>query len=633
MKDERFYTIGMAGHIDHGKTALTKALTNIDTDRLKEEKERNISIEPGFAPLQLKHSSLNVSIIDVPGHEKFIRQMIAGVAGIDLVLLTVAADEGVMPQTKEHVDILSLLEIKHAIFVITKIDKVEQEMIELVEEEIHELKQQSSFQNAPIVRVDSISGNGISQLLSLVEEILTDLPARSSSGLFRLPVDQVFSLKGIGTVVRGTIYEGTVNQEEYLYVLPAGKRAKARQIQVHRENVAQAYAGQRTAINLAGIHQSEIKRGDVLVKSRHHFVITRMIDVSLKLTKDIKHPIKQRTPIKLHTATTEVFGRIVFFDRNEALSDQNEILCQLRLDNPVVVNRGDRFILRRATPVETIGGGWVMNPQGQKYKFGQATIQLLTQKKEGTPMEQILHLLQQKQYLSKDELAKHLSMSPEELGLIMETLIAENKVVLIDQVYMLTSVLDEINGQIHDRLQMFHDQHPMRPGMNKPELVQTFHLPEKVLDEILEQGLRNQLLKRQGQYVSLYDFAPHFPDAWKQRMESAWNDLRKDGIQVEEWASYLEKQQIPESLHAEFKQYVLNTRRGYELNDKYIIDAGVYRHALSLLYDRTGHRFSLKEAKEIWGISRKYLIPMLELADEMKYTRREEGDRKWIHAP
>ncbi|WP_318036033.1 selenocysteine-specific translation elongation factor [Halobacillus shinanisalinarum] len=351
--DDTYFTIGMAGHIDHGKTTLTKALSNVDTDRLKEEKERSISIELGYAPLQIA-AGVNLSIVDVPGHERFIRQMIAGVAGIDLVVLVIAADEGVMPQTKEHLEILEFLGVEHCIVAISKIDRVDDELLELVTEDIKEGLAGTIFHEAPFVYVDGVSGKGIDNLKQTLLSELESVESRDAYGSFRLPVDQVFTVQGQGTIVRGTIYEGVVQKGSHLRLLPNDYKVRARQIQVHHKDQEQALAGQRTAVNLGGIAREDISRGDVLVAS-DHFLVTEKIDVSLRFVDELTTPVKQRMPVKIHVGTSEVMGRIVFFDRNEVNKTSEEVLCQIQLNEEVVVRRGDRFILRRPTPIETIG--------------------------------------------------------------------------------------------------------------------------------------------------------------------------------------------------------------------------------------------------------------------------------------
>ncbi len=381
----------MAGHIDHGKTTLTKALTNVDTDRLKEEKERQISIELGFAPL-FEDKEVQISVIDVPGHERFIRQMIAGVAGIDLVVLVVAADEGVMPQTREHLDILGFLGIRNGIVAITKIDRVDEEFIDLVKDDIFEELQGTVFESSPFVLVDSLSKKGINELKELIVSTLKNQEMRDAKGAFRLPIDQVFTVKGQGTVVLGTVYEGTVEEGQALMIMPKGIEVRARQLQVHHQPAKQAFAGQRAAINLSNVAKEDLERGDVVVSSEH-FNVTRTIDVAIRVVEDLDYMVKQRMPIKCHIGTAEVMGRIVFFDRNELKEENGEILCQLRLEEEVVTKRGDRFILRLPSPQETIGGGWVIDPRGEKYRFGVQTIEELEKKKIGSPKERIVAAL------------------------------------------------------------------------------------------------------------------------------------------------------------------------------------------------------------------------------------------------
>lgn len=340
---KKYYTIGMAGHIDHGKTTLTKALTSVDTDRLKEEKERSISIEPGFAPLY-NDAEMEISVVDVPGHERFIRQMIAGVAGIDLVVLVVAADEGVMPQTKEHLDILALLGITQGIVVLTKISKVEEELRDLALEEVIDELKGTVFEGATILMADSLSGEGVERLKQIVITTLKGMASKSVRGDFRLPIDQVFTVKGQGTVVRGTVFEGTLDTGEEIIILPQGIHTKAKQIQAHHRKESSVFAGQRAAINLSGVDYKEIKRGNVLVTSTH-FTVTNTIDVCLKVLRAVNHPIKQRMPIVAHVGTSEVMGKLVFFDRNKVDSESDDILCQIRLNETIVAKRDRKSVV------------------------------------------------------------------------------------------------------------------------------------------------------------------------------------------------------------------------------------------------------------------------------------------------
>ena len=474
--EKRYFTIGMAGHIDHGKTSLTKALTNVDTDRLKEEKERQISIELGFAPLY-EDNEIQISVIDVPGHERFIRQMIAGVAGIDLVVLVVAADEGVMPQTREHLDILKFLGVKNGLVAISKIDRVDEEFIELVKDDILEELTGSVFEDAPFVLVDSLSKKGIEELKELIIKTLKEQEMRDAKGAFRLPIDQVFTVKGQGTVVRGTVYEGTVEEGQTLKIMPEGLEVKARQIQVHHKPAQKAYAGQRTAINLSGVSKEDLERGDVLVSSEH-FIVTKTVDVAIRVVEDLDHMVKQRMPIKLHIGTTEVMGRIVFFDRNELKEENGEILCQLRLEEEILTKRGDRFILRRPSPQETIGGGWVIDPRGNKYRFGNQTIEELEKKKVGSPKERITAAIFEAKSLPVSELIKRTALDEETLN---EFLDDEDFVFYNGKEYTLRMLINSIEEDIYDRLLDFHQTHSMKAGLNK---ARAFAIDAKAIPKI-----------------------------------------------------------------------------------------------------------------------------------------------------
>ncbi|MRG85295.1 selenocysteine-specific translation elongation factor [Salinibacillus xinjiangensis] len=627
------YTIGMAGHIDHGKTSLTKALTNIDTDRLKEEKERNISIELGFAPLKLKGANFHVSIIDVPGHERFIRQMIAGVAGIDLVIITIAADEGIMPQTKEHIDILSLLQVERAIIAITKVDKADEELLELVIDDVRQYMKDTHFHDAPMLCVDSLSEKGIPELEEQIVKELEQTPIRNAKNPFRMPIDQVFTLKGVGTIVRGTIYDGAIQKGEPFYVLPGQQMGKARQLQVHHEEVNAASAGQRAAINVVGIDREELERGDVFVKNPKYFDQSDTIDVSLKLLNDIQTPIKQRAPIKLHTGANEVYGKIVFFDRNKVQQDSNEILCQIRLQKPIVVNRGDRFILRRATPVETLGGGWIINPVGEKYKFGPKTIEQLQQVKEGSPETLVKQLLNEEKWLERHELIRKLSLDEATIDQLLHDLEQLGEVVYVHQHYATAITLETLWNDIETRLTEFHQEHPLKEGMNKPELLQLYDGPKKVIEELLNQWLKDKQLKQSQQYLSLYTFTPHLPSQWKKRMGNVLEQMKLDQIQVKEWEEYVLNESIPAELANDFKAYVIREKSAYPLSEKHVINAQVFLEKVKELSEQTDEYFTLSDAKDVWGVSRKYLIPLLELLDELQYTERVDRDRRWLCRP
>lgn len=623
--DKRFYTIGMAGHIDHGKTALTKALTEVDTDRLKEEKERGVSIELGYAPFRL-NDGMQVSIIDVPGHEKFIRQMIAGVAGIDLVMMVIAADEGVMPQTKEHFEILSFLGVDQAVIVITKIDRVEEDLLELVKEDISEAVSGTPFEKAEMVCVDSISKKGIAELTTIIEKKLEEIPVKHAGGPFRLPIDQVFTIQGQGTVVRGTVFNGVVRASDKLKVLPQNKEVRVRQIQVQHERVDEARAGQRAALNLGGIDREEINRGDVLVGT-DHFMATKRIDVSLQSATDLEIPLKQRAPVNVHIGTTIVMGKIIFFDRNRLETDE-EVLCQLELDHSVVAERGERFIVRRPTPVETIGGGWVIDPKAEKHRFGEVTVQRLAQKKDGTPKDRVNDLLRKQDVLSSQEILRHTGLAAVDLRALED----ENEIRrLTGDLFVLEAFFAEQKEKIIERLENYHHDFSLRAGIDKAELVQSASVSPGVVEAAIDNLKRKGRLVQRDQYLALSNFQPSYPKKWEKRMSQVVERLREQGAQPDSWDELAKEQGLPDELQADLKKFLLYEKQAYKLDDSYLLDKHAFFEALQKLFQKTnGSSFALKQAKEALGLSRKYLIPFLEMLDRLKLTVRHENERKWV---
>ncbi|WP_409253872.1 selenocysteine-specific translation elongation factor [Bacillus sp. SCS-153A] len=623
---KRYFTVGMAGHIDHGKTALVKALTNEDTDRLKEEKERGISIELGFAPLW-ETDSMNVSVVDVPGHEKFIRQMIAGVAGIDLVILVVAADEGVMPQTKEHLEILSFLGVDQGIVVLSKMDKVDEDLHSLAREEIQEELKGTVFEDSPVILADSLSGKGISEVKKTILQFLEELPSRSITGDFRMPIDQVFTVKGQGTVVRGTVYEGSVKEGESLILLPSGKETKARQIQVHHQAAKEAFGGQRTAINLSGLSREEALRGNVLVKSEF-FSVTDTIDVSIRMVEDLEHPVKQRMPVKLHTGTSETMGKIIFFDRNEVEADHEEILCQIRLSESIVVKRNDRFILRRPTPAETIGGGFIIDPNGSKYKFGNETIDMLEQKKNGTPLQRIEEALLNHKALSRSKLLQETSLSSP----VLEELLTNNNLVELPGGDITSvEVIREIEQLMETEFVDFHRSHPMKTGYDKAGIIQLYktRFKESLLDYVIKLNIQRGKWYQSGHFLALKDFSPHVPEQWRKRAQQVLDLLKADGRKPQELLWYLKEAGIPGDMQVNLIQFYREQGEVVHLDDHLAFHHDVFYEAVHQLQEKTNEEFELPEAKDTLELSRKFLIPFLEKLDNLGFTIRIENKRRW----
>src|ERR671923_1201815 len=385
--------MGTAGHIDHGKTQLIKTLTGIDTDRLKEEKERGITIDLGFAHLTCEDGT-EVGVIDVPGHERFVRNMLAGVGGIDLVMLVIAADEGVMPQTREHLAICQLLRVKGGLVALTKADLVDEDWLELVTEDTREFLKGTFLEGKPIVPVSAKTAQGIDELKRALQELVVRVPPKQSEGKFRLPVDRVFTIRGFGTVVTGTLFSGMIRVEDRVQIYPKGIEAKVRGLQVHNAGVPEAVAGQRTAVNLQGIEKVELERGDVLGRPGE-FLPTFMLDAVLQHLADAPRPLRHRARVRLHVGTSEIMGRVILLDRDE-LAPGEETYVQFRLEAPAIALPRDRFVIRSYSPVQTIGGGMLLDVQPAKHRRGDAGLaghfRLLA---EGSPEEICAHHLKQ----------------------------------------------------------------------------------------------------------------------------------------------------------------------------------------------------------------------------------------------
>ncbi|WP_027963281.1 selenocysteine-specific translation elongation factor [Halalkalibacillus halophilus] len=621
---QRNYTIGMAGHIDHGKTELTKALTGTNTDRLKEEKERRISIELGYAPL-LQSEEQTISIIDAPGHEKFIRQMIAGVYSVDLVLLIVAADEGVMPQTKEHMEILHYLGIENVWFVISKVDTVEEEMLSIVEEDLREHMKQSYYHDQAIFHVDSVSFQGIKQLKDAITQHLESSPVKDQFGEFRLAVDQVFSIHGTGTVVRGTIMSGIVQEGEEVLLLPSNNRTQVKTIRQFSNNVSLAKAGSRTALSLRNLQVNEIKRGEV-VTSNLQALATRRVDLELRVSPYLDKWIKQRSPIKLHVNTSEAYGRIVFFDRNRVEEPDELLYVQVELDDPIYVHKGDRFVLRRATPVETIGGGRIIVPQASKHKFGMDTVEWLKERSEASLEEQILLLIEEDPGIDFTKLKSQFTSSLSEVEDKFHELQKE-RIVQIDYKLYTVNQVKYAEDSLIRTLTKFHESNPMKKGLNKSEVIQSLPYQTKREMTLLHYFIDQEVIEQSMHYIYLKGFSPYVPDNLKEMVDSYLNQLYKDKYEVKEYSNYLTEMSASEQVNV--INYLIDQSRIEPLTDELMMDSSRFKESVDQLKGISEESFSLKEAKDELGLSRKYLIPLLELMDHKGITIRQENVRVW----
>lgn len=622
------YIIGTAGHIDHGKTSLTKRLTNVDTDRLQEEKERNISIELGFAPLRLP-SGNQVSIIDVPGHERFIRHMVAGVGGIDLVLFVVAADEGVMPQTTEHLHILNLLGIEHGIIVLTKIDLVEQDFLELVYEDVREAVEHTFLADAPICPISTVTGEGIDALLHDIETVLPTLPERSSDRPFQLPIDRVFTLKGVGTVVTGTVYSGKVQIGAEVELLPDEQRVKVRQIQVHGREVTTAYAGQRAALNLSQVKKEELSRGQRLAEPGQWKPTTR-VDAHLKWLPDAP-TIKHQARVNIYVGSTESEAEIILYDR-PALSATEEAYVSLRLSDPIIVSRGDRFIIRRPSPATTLGGGEIVQPYAQKRKYHPPSAAQIERLHKSDVSEQLRHQLARGPLVqSMDELARTLTESVKHVSQGLVQLQKSREIVeVLPHHFGLKQRLDQKRSEGQRWLRNYHERHPLRQGPSRAEWVSRFlpDLHNKIVESLLQ--LWQECFETIGDTIAVKPFQPSIPEHLTTESKQLVDTLKEQGLRSETWDELTAHLDIDPQTKMDLLTFLENSGLVVILADGRAVSTEAFTEAKSRVvhFLQEHETMTMQEARAIFGLSRKYLVPLLERMDTDGVTRREDNARR-----
>ncbi len=624
--------LGTAGHIDHGKTTLVKALTGTDTDRLKEEKARGITIELGFAFLDLP-SGQRLGIVDVPGHEKFVKNMVAGAAGIDMVALVIAADEGVMPQTREHLDICKLLGVPTGLVVLTKADMVDEDWLELVTDDVHEYVQGTFLEDAAIIPVSGVTGQGIDDLLAELDRLAADLEERPARGPFRLPVDRVFTMKGFGTVVTGTAIGGKVAVGDELEVYPRSVRAKVRGLQVHGQETKEARRGQRTAVNLQGVDKDEIGRGDVL-SDPGVLRPSMWLDVEVKTLDDMPRPIKHRAPIRLHTGTVEIIGRIHFLDR-DALGPGEEALCQVRLEEPVAVMARDRFVIRSYSPVETIAGGRVLHPHPWRHKRNRPEIMAdLETLKNGVDRDLVaVHArLAGDQGITKNDLVRLTSLSEKDLEKLLADMLTKQELLRFDKEsgqMLAVEVQQALLEEAVELLGAYHQANPLKPGMPREELRGRLSrgIEPKLFGFLLKKLEAEDLAVTEKEIVRLPGHKVRLAaddEAMRKTLMDAFTSGGLTPPTLRELQENRDKAQVNEMLGV-----LVNDGQLVKIKQDLYYHAPVLEKIKGQLVDylRANERIGAKEFKELTGLTRKYLIPLLEYFDTSKVTMRVGDER------
>jgi selenocysteine-specific elongation factor len=620
--------IGTAGHIDHGKTALVKALTGVDTDRLPEEKARGITIDIGFAHMNLEEAQ--VSFVDVPGHERFIRNMLAGIGGIDLLMLVVAADESVMPQTREHFDICRLLNIPSGVVVITKNDLVDPEVLVLVRQEIAGLVKGSFLENAPVFAVSSKNGEGIDALKRGLADLIRDRLPRRPDGLFRMPIDRVFVLKGRGTVVTGTVLSGIIRRESFAEILPAHRTTRIRSIHAHDKPVEEALAGQRTALNLQGLDREQIQRGDVLTVP-DVFESASLLDVHITLLPNAK-PLAHNAIVRFHHQTTDSLARITL-PEGEILDPGGSGFAQLRLQKHVFALHGDRFILRKHSPLVTVGGGIILDhmPAGRLKRNDREAVQRLKALATAGPATRLSMAVHQRGNSGADQrfLKAKLAMEGAEIALL-----SSPDVVFLRRDPLLcvaATTLEFITAEMLKRVAEFHQKNPLMPGIAREELRSKFfpHVSPDLFTATLERAAEGKRLQAQKETISVFGrnvLLSREEEDLTARVEQGLIDHRLEfpGIEARARELELDPGRIRTILY-------LLVRQGkvIKVGDDYFLHITVWEELKRQVRTLKGTQksFSVPDFKALFGVSRKYAIPLLERLDQDGVTRRSGNER------
>lgn len=628
-----YIIVGTAGHVDHGKTVLVNALTGVNTDRLKEEKERGISIELGFAPLTLP-SGQKIGLVDVPGHERFIRQMLAGVGGMDLVMLVIAADEGVMPQTQEHLDIINLLQIKKGIVVVTKKDLVEEDWLELVLEEVKEALAGSILAEAPIIPVSAVTGEGMDVLKEHLEQLVAQTPAKSSAGKVRLPIDRVFSITGFGTVVTGTLWSGSITVGDTLELQPEGLQARVRTLQVHGQKVDVARAGQRVAVNLAGIETTQLSRGSTLLTPG---IMAPSYRIDLQLHLLAKAPaMKNRQRVRIHLGTGEVLGRVILLDREE-LAPGETAFAQLQLEEPLVAAKKDRLVIRSYSPMHTIAGGLVLDPVASRHRrFDEEVLKALATRLEGTPEELVLEvMLRENQPLTKKGLAKGSNLELQELDASLKNLLEEKQAISFPfegtEWYWAKSLEENRLAEGKQLLEQYHHQYPLRPGFPKEELRSRLFSdwPVKAFNGALQFWEEQEQLVVMANEVKLPGFEAK-PSAEEQGMiEEILARYQNELFQPPAWEEAIKTVKGQPEQIVELLYYLLGTQQLVRVADGLYFHQEAVSKAKDLVRELVKEEGSVQLAamRDAMDSSRKYVLPLLEYFDQIKFTKRI-GDKR-----
>jgi selenocysteine-specific elongation factor len=622
----RHIILGTAGHIDHGKSALVKALTGIDPDRLKEEKERGITIDLGFAYLNYP-DGLTVGIVDVPGHERLVKNMLAGAGGIDLVLLVIAADEGIMPQSREHLHICNLLKIKSGLIAITKIDLVENEWIELLQDDVKKFVKGTFLDGAVIVPVSSKTMFNIDLLKEKIKEMALKVEPKPTKGLFRLPIDRVFTLKGFGTVVTGTAISGTISVDDVVEILPSNIKSKVRGLHSHGKSIQAAYAGQRVAINLQGVDKESLKRGDsVLTPAR--FTTTKTIDANVELLTDAP-TLKSKSLIHLHLGTSDTTARIILYGRDE-LRSGDRCYCQFRLQEPLIAMSGDRYIIRRFSPVETIGGGDVLDPSARRRgkKEGIDDLKIF---ESGTLSEKIATKIKKAGIYGMT--TSHIDgWIKAETSLIrdsLDSLIDKNLLKQFDDFLLHNNIYLSFKEAVKNTVNDFHKKNPLKPGISKEELRAKLNVDPRLFNNLIG-SIKDILLEKE--IIRLSTFGVSLSRSDESLKLKILDILEKDSFKPPTKEELYHSLKLEQKHLSDILKLMVKEGNLVRINDSLYITFSTYGKMIENLKKFFSRKpeMTVAEFRDVLETSRKYALPFLEYLDSNNITLRVGDIRKFL---
>ena len=623
--------VGTAGHIDHGKTALVKALTGIDADRLQEEKRRGITIDLGFAHAELPGPSgerLRFGFVDVPGHERFVRNMLAGVGGIDLVLLVIAADEGIKPQTREHFDICRLLGIRNGITVLTKSDMVDADTLEVVRLEVEDFLRGSFLESSPIVPVSALKSTGLDELNRQLVRIAAELPARDSNAIARLPIDRVFTMKGFGTVVTGTLIAGTIRKEDELQLLPTATKVRVRGVQVHGASTDKAVAGERTALNLAGVDKDGLERGMVLASPGLLRTSSR-IDVQLSLLQSAK-PLKNSARVHLHAFASETVAIVNLYE-NKQLKPGTEAFTQLRLSSPLLLVPGDRFIIRQFSPVITIGGGVVLDAFPIPKQKVDAREDFLTPSATGNHQAILTTRVARRgsSGISFDRLITETGWQANILRTELDGAIKHGATAKLGNYFLASAAVSGLKASLLSALEVFQTQNPLSPGMNQQTLREKFVLDPEVFSVVVSQLSQEGKVEIAGDIVHIRGRGVVMKDEEAESRQIIEKAFASAGLKVPALKDVLASLRIDKTRAQKLVTLLLRDKVLIKVSDDLVFHQGALGELRKNLAAHKSHspKIDVGKFKDLTGVSRKYAIPLLEYLDRERVTKRVGDER------